>query len=507
MGDSFLPTLFGADFPVELEKFLFDTNPWWQSKPMRVLPPYRRWLFEPILSRLEKGLAPVTVVRGPRQVGKTTLQEQIIEYLLQEKHIEPKRIFRLQFDEIPSLKQVRASTDFILEICRWFERRILGGTFNEFARKEQPVYLFFDEVQNLGEWAPQIKALVDHHTVHVLLTGSSALRIERGRDSLAGRIATLELNTLLLREIAALRNWGELPPQLPLNGLDVLKEKSFWQELREHGRQHQELRNRAFNAFSERGGYPIAQTRVDIPWSQVASQLNETVIRRVIQHDLRVGDRGRKRDQDLLEEVFRLSCRYAGQAPGQAVFIPELRSSLDADVGWQRVLAYLRFLDETLLIQLVHPLELRLKRRKKGRPKICLCDHSLRASWLQEVIPLAPEALQEAPHLSDLAGHIAESIAGYFLINIPDLDVAWFPERGAEPEVDLVLTVGSQRIPIEIKYRKRIDSHRDTLGLRAFIEKAAYNAPFGLLITLMDDVTVDDPRIITMPLSTLLLMR
>lgn len=496
-------TLFGVRLVAELEAFLWDTNPWWQDKPMRPLPPFRRWLFEPTLQRLKAGLAPVTVLRGPRQVGKTTLQEHIIDHLLHQEDVNPKRIFRVQFDEIPSLKGLR---DPILSLCRWFESRVLDGSFNEWAHKGEPVFLFFDEVQNLIEWAPQIKALVDHHAVQVLLTGSSALRIEHGRDSLAGRISSLELGTLLLREIAALRGWGELSPLLPPNGLKFLKERDFWETLREHGVQHREERDKAFAAFSERGGYPIAQARADRPWEEIADQLNETVIRCVIQHDLRLGERGRKRDQSLLEEILRLSCRYAGQSPGQPIFIHELRSALSANVGWQRVLAYLRFLNDTLLIRLVSPLELRLKRRK-GRPKICLCDHSLRASWLQEVIPITPDDLQHSPHLSDLAGHMAESIAGYFLGSISGLDLAWFPERGAEPEVDFVITVGEHRIPLEVKYRLHIDGHRDTLGLRAFIEKAVYNAPLGVLVTLSDDVSVVDPRIVALPLSSLLLMR
>jgi hypothetical protein len=131
----------------------------------------------------------------------------------------------------------------------------------------------------------------------------------------------------------------------------------------------------------------------------------------------------------------------------------------------------------------------------------------LRASWLQEAIPLTSKGLRRAPQLSDLAGHIAESIAGYFLSSIPGLDLAWFPLRGAEPEVDFIITIGEHRLPLEVKYRRKIDGLRDTLGLRAFIEKAVYNAPFGILLTLEDRVSVPDPRIITLPLSSLLLMR
>jgi len=171
----------------------------------------------------------------------------------------------------------------------------------------------------------------------------------------------------------------------------------------------------------------------------------------------------------------------------------------------QRVLNYLKFLDGTLLLRLVEPLELRLKRRR-GLFKLCLCDHALRAAWLQEVVPLTPQGLAEAPHLADLAGRIAESVVGYFFRSMLGLGVAHFPERGAEREVDFVLTVGDQRIPVEVKYRRRID-HGDSAGLRSFLEKAHYNAPFGLLVTLLDEPASDDPRIVSLPLSSLLLLR
>ena len=58
-----------------------------------------------------------------------------------------------------------------------------------------------------------------------------------------------------------------------------------------------------------------------------------------------------------------------------------------------------------------------------------------------------------------------------------------------------------------MKYQRYIDVHRDTLGLRAFIEKAVYNAPFGVLVTMLDDVVVPDPRIVSISLPSLLLMR
>lgn len=489
--------------PPTLDALIRGMNPWWEGKPGRVLPEFRRWAFERCLRGLEKGMAPITVVRGPRQVGKSTIQDQIIEHLLHDRGFAANRILKVQFDEIREL----GSLDLPVQtMAWWFENRILGKTFNEAARAGEPACLMLDEVQNLSDWAPQLKNLVDSNTVRVLVTGSSALRIEAGRDSLAGRISTVELGPLLLREISMLGLGREIPALLPDNGLERLLERETWTELQAHGEAHREDRDKAFERWSMRGAYPRAHERFEVPWPEVADDLIETVVNRAIQHDLRRGERGRKRDESLLKEVFRLACRYTGQAPRPSVFVDDIRSGLSANIGWQRIQAYQKFLEMALLVRLIPPLELRLK-RKRGTAKVCLCDHGLRAAWLQEVVPLHAAGLEAAPQLHDLAGRIAEGAAGYFLSGIPHLDVAHFPERAAEPEVDFVLTVGDRRVPVEVKYRRRIDPHGDTRGLRAFLEKTVYNARFGVLVTLLDSVKVDDPRIVTVSLPSLLLLR
>ena len=484
-----------------LENNLHRLNPWWRSQPQQPLPPTRRWAFPIAMSRLKDGLAKITVLSGPRQVGKSTLVLQMIQALLEE-GVPSDHIFCIQFDELPELLKLEEP---ILRLADWFEKNILRKSFNDAVSEGKTAYLFLDEVQNLDAWAPQLKFLVDTSAVRVMATGSSALRIEQGRDSLAGRISTLEMGPLFLREISEIRGFGKIAPYMPFNGLAPMREKKFWLELRQFGTENRELRNVAFQAFSERGAYPVAHARADRPWDEMADMLNETVIRRAIQHDLRFGPRGAKRDPHLLEEVFRLACRYIGQSPKQALYLDEIRRTMAANIGWQRILAYLKFLDGTLLIRLIEPLELRLK-RTRGASKLCLCDHALRASWLQEVVPLDPEGLRQNEHLRDLAGHIAESAAGYFLKSIINLDVSHFPERAAEREVDYILTVGEQRIPLEVKYRSKVDWD-DTRGLRSFIEKSVYNAPFGVIVTATDEQATDDPRLVSIPLSTLLLLR
>jgi hypothetical protein len=488
--------------PDALVRDLQRDNPWWRGEPSKLLPPVRRDFVRTIERRLAARLAPVVVVRGPRQVGKTTAQLQVIESLLGAS-VPPSHILRVQFDELPSLRKLQEP---ILRIVDWYEANVLKMTLNAAARAGTPTFLFLDEVQNLRDWAEQLKHLVDGATTQVVVTGSSALRIEAGRDSLAGRINTIEVGTLSLREIAAIRFAETLSPALDDNGLEPLLRREFWLHVRESGAKQAPARDVAFAAFSARGGYPLAQDKADVAWADVADQLNETVIRRVIQHDLRVGDAGRKRDPALLEELFRLACRYAGQSPNPTVFVREAQRALGANVGPQRVRQYLSFLERTLLLRLIRPLEIRLK-RARGAPKICLVDHGLRASWLQESVPLAVAELSAAPQLADLAGRIAESAVGAYLSALSGLDVAHFPERSDEPEVDFVLTVGTQRVPIEVKYRRSIDPQADTEGLRSFIERTAYRAPFGVLVTQADAPSVIDPRIVVVPLPSFLLIR
>jgi predicted AAA+ superfamily ATPase len=110
-------------------------------------------------------------------------------------------------------------------------------------------------------------------------------------------------------------------------------------------------------------------------------------------------------------------------------------------------------------------------------------------------------------HLTTLAGHIAESVVGALLATIPGLDLAHLPARGDDPEIDFVLTVGTKRIPLEVKYQRKIDPLRDTEALRTFVEKAVNNAPFGLLVMQTDEVALPDPRLVAVPLSTLMLLR
>lgn len=209
-----------------LEAQLRNANPWWRGEKLFGVPPIRRWAFEVLLRGIERPIAPVTVLRGPRQIGKTTLVTQIVDDLLA-KGVDPRRIFRVQFDDLPELRRLPQP---ILDLAQWYADEILERSLNQAAHDLGKCILILDEVQNLPDWATQLKHLVDLQPVTVIVTGSSALRIEAGRDSLAGRISTLEMGPLLLREIVQFQGGEAIAPLLPFNGLSPLKEKTFWRD-------------------------------------------------------------------------------------------------------------------------------------------------------------------------------------------------------------------------------------------------------------------------------------
>jgi len=53
-----------------------------------------------------------------------------------------------------------------------------------------------------------------------------------------------------------------------------LVEIDVWRGIEAHGLVHREARDRAFAAFSERGGYPLVHIRPEAAWPELADQLN-----------------------------------------------------------------------------------------------------------------------------------------------------------------------------------------------------------------------------------------
>jgi predicted AAA+ superfamily ATPase len=494
----------------ELVAFLERNNPWWRAQPMKEPLRFRRWAFVEIVDRLQSRLARIVAIRGSRRVGKSVLQSQLVEELLligrpdpTNKPVDPSRILYVQFDEAPGLGTLAQPVEAIV---RWYEDNILKRTLNAASKAGAPAYLLLDEVQNLDKWSAQLKILADHSDARIVVTGSSALRIAAGQDNLAGRMTTIELGPLRLSEVAGIRGLRDLPAYAPDAPLEDWKKRDFWLGLIAHGKKHAKLRDEAFRLFSEFGGYPLCHSTTEKDVDKIRQQVVREVITKTIEHDPGHRPHAPALDSAFVREVFRIVCRYAGQSVTPRRFAEEIQSVLGTPVTNAKVTDAIDFLADSLLLYRVMPLEM-LAKKQGHAPKLCVCDHFVRNGILQETLPLDPEALKKCNEaVATQVGHLVESVLGYFLKGIPGVELAWFPQRPEEPEVDLVLTIGTSRIPLEVKYRRDKPAKSDLAGIESFCGKPAYSADFGLIVTQIVEGPIGD-HAIAVPASTFLLLR
>jgi predicted AAA+ superfamily ATPase len=88
----------------------------------------------------------IYTMRGPRQVGKTTLIKIMIRELL-EKGIHPKRIFFWACDLIDTPKELATTLQCYLD-----------GARKEY---DDRLFVFLDEISSIRDWQKGIKHLVD----------------------------------------------------------------------------------------------------------------------------------------------------------------------------------------------------------------------------------------------------------------------------------------------------------------------------------------------------------
>lgn len=169
----------------EIAQVVASLNPWWNPPhAVRPRPPaFRRRQVRTLTERLRQDRPLVQVVRGPRQVGKTTAVLQIIEDLLSA-GVAPKDVLLLRFD-----LQILREAGGLLPLMRWFEADVRDRVLDEGA----PAFVFLDEVHKLPRWSEEVKHLGEIARLKMLITGSSSVLVARGaRESLAGRVLPTE---------------------------------------------------------------------------------------------------------------------------------------------------------------------------------------------------------------------------------------------------------------------------------------------------------------------------
>lgn len=157
-------------------------NPWWEN-PQRInedkqIKDFRQSKLHftfPLLEDFELEEDFIYTLRGPRQVGKTTLLKLLIKRLL-EGGASPQSVFFYSLDLVENPKE-------LFEIYK---------RFHDFSKERKAIrnYIFLDEVSLVPDWQYALKEIIDlgwgEKTVFII-TGSSAIDLRRGAERLPGR--------------------------------------------------------------------------------------------------------------------------------------------------------------------------------------------------------------------------------------------------------------------------------------------------------------------------------
>jgi predicted AAA+ superfamily ATPase len=267
--------------------------------------------------RLAESRRFIQAVTGPRQVGKTTLVQQVVEA--------GGLPFRFVSADEPTLR----GEDWLAE--QWEAARL---TFGKAAG-----ILVVDEIQKVANWSESVKRLWDEDTrkrrpLKVVLLGSAPLLIQRGlTESLAGRF-----------EVLHMPHWS-------------------LEEMRE-----------AFGFSLEQylyfGGYPGVASLVKEParWRRfILDSLVETAISRDVLLLTRVDKPA------LLRRLFELGCEYSGQVLSYTKMLGQLQ-----DAGNTVTLAhYLDLLASAGMVMGLQKFSGEAVRRRASSPKLQVMNSAL----------------------------------------------------------------------------------------------------------------------------------
>ena len=156
---------------------------------------YERPYIKEIQVRIEEPRKFIQVILGPRQVGKTTMVNQLLQKL--------------------SLPYVYESADAVSATNSVWLTQVWETARLRMKAANVPEYLLVvDEIQKIENWSEIVKQQWDKDTreninIKVILLGSSRLLIQKGlTESLAGRFETFYLGHWSFAEMQAAFQWS-----------------------------------------------------------------------------------------------------------------------------------------------------------------------------------------------------------------------------------------------------------------------------------------------------------
>ncbi|HEX9664524.1 MAG TPA: ATP-binding protein [Patescibacteria group bacterium] len=465
-------------------------NPWWRTKSFSVpgVPDFKRDAFIQAMRHTEANHGLALLINGPRRVGKTTIINQVIRCLIEEKRIPTNRILFFSLDDpiIQQLPQKDQGTLFEALLAQWAQ--VAGSALRT---SPNTLYCFLDEVQRLPRWELYIKRYVDlHYPIRFIISGSASHTIFRkSLESLLGRLVDISLPPFTFREFVRFY-YPENRAFLTKLSDDVLDIGDVASVIKFNRRLSEEIKpshiqqwNHYADEYAQKGGFPQLWTMVTA--AERSAFIDQQFVERVTLEDLRLVKEIRR------PEIFHQFLRYAFARTGQEYNLEELASLIHTTRV--TLTEALPLLLQTELIRKVERFTGKPVRLRSTHAKLYAADLVLMQGITKIITSLEGEE----------RGRVAETLAHNVIRLFPGVsDVSYYREPSGKREVDFIVRVGSRMMPIEIAYQNQLDNkHR--IAIRTFLEAHGKPNSFGILVT-KEDWKIDQP-ILEMPLSLFLL--
>ncbi len=376
------------------------------------------------MKRLDQtDLRRTVILTGTRRVGKTTIQYQMIEALL-ERGVAPQKIVFVSMDH-PMLKL--SGFNDILE-C-----------YHENIYAEQDAYYFFDEVQYAQDWDKWLKTIYDMQPdTQIIATGSASPALMKGnQESGAGRWSVIQVPTMSFYEYCGLLDIDlpRLPERLKITPMLRMTQ----QQRTDIVMQLSKVQNH-FTRYLQIGGFPeLALADNDIMAQQI---MREDVEDKVLKRDL--PSLYRIRNSTELERIFLYLCNVSSEIVSIEAIAKELNG-----VSRPTVENYIQYLESANLIYQSWPVDMAGKRVLKARPKIYIADAAIRNAVLMDDSLLTDPV--EMGKIVETA--VYKHVAAFYYQQAAS--VGYYRGGKKDKEIDIVVEYpNTGNILIEVKYRE-----------------------------------------------------
>ena len=370
---------------------------------------FQRSQVQALRERFEEAARFITIVAGPRQVGKTTLVRHALtqtahEFIAVDQMTGPPS--RPTHTVTETVEDISSATRDVAWLARrWQAARQQCALFKS-QSPDQPFVLVFDEIQKIPRWSEAVKGLWDADRaqgldMHVVLLGSSPLLMQKGlTESLTGRY-----------ELMRVTHW------------------SFME-------MHQAF-DFTLNEYIYFGGYPGSASliRNEERWRNyvLASLVQPSIDTDILQMT-------RVDKPALLKQLFMLGSSYSGQI----LSLDKIKGQLQDAGNTVTLTHYLSLLESAGLLAGLSKYHRGAARRRASPPKFNVLNTALMSSAM-------PYTFDQAQADRSYWGRLVESAVGAHLCNTASSleEVGYW--RESPHEVDFVISDALRLSAIEVK--------------------------------------------------------